>query len=96
MSIDINKLKSKLIEDYKFADEISDDEINRVLSEIHKKGASTPKEVDEIVYTVLDGKRHYAFESLDTSNTTSLALQLIQAAKVYAQTQGRWKHSHRE
>lgn len=40
MSIDINKLKSKLIEDYKFADEISDDEINIVLSEIHKKGAS--------------------------------------------------------
>lgn len=89
MSINIKQLKSKLIEGYKFADEISDDEFNKVLSEISKKNASTQKEVDEIVSSVLEGKRHYAFESLDTSNTTSLALQLIQAAKVYAQTQGR-------
>lgn len=89
MTIDIKQLKSNLIEGYKFADEITDDEINKVLSEIHKQGASTQEEVDKIVSSVLEGKRHYAFESLDTSNTTSLALQLIQAAKVYAQTQGR-------
>ena len=89
MSIDIKELKSRLIEEHKFADEISDDELNRVLSEIYKKGASTPKEVDEIIYSILENKRHHAFESLDTANTTFLALQLIQAAKVYAQTQGR-------
>lgn len=89
MTLDINKLKLELVLGYKFADTISDDEVYEVLAEINKKNASTQKEVDEIIYTVLENKRHYDFQSLDTSNTISIALQLIQAAKIYAQSQGK-------